>query len=672
VIQYTEQEVKRLREKAKNSPAIIERLEKSCSTIFNRPIVIPQTALATWGLFYYCPKHSVRLEFNIDDPLHHRCPVDGEIFTGEPYDGSWWCSRNRLNASAVENMAKLYLLTEDRKWAEKAIAILEGYAEVYRDYEVHGNIPCNLPGKAFAQSITDAGFIHGLVEAYDLLSDAMTEEQQIKIRDGLFFPAADFLMEHRTNQIHNHEVIINGAIAAIGVVFDKKEYIDFGLHGKYGIYYHLDHAVLEDGLWFEGSIGYHFFTFSTLMSYNKLARHTPYNTLEHPSCLKMMHMVLNLLQPDGRFPCINDMHQGNDRIGARGSEEFLYSHYRDPVILKALHYHYKDNPRDTLEAFLYGVDELPEDPSPEIPLIPQEGYHDETGSGITIFRGEQDRYLLVKHGPYGGEHDHFDRLGISFLSHGKRIAYDMGTTGYGAKLHYQYYKNTATHNTVSIDGSNQPPSAGWVNGYEKREDGVLLDIGTGWTKPYPPLDSFALTEWDEEIYKGTEMRRRILWAEKYWVDLFTVEGTAPQRNIDYTLHISGTRLTKLPGEKEHGPVNDTKPQCYLEDVTAIEPTGVSEKAVPIYYDCDGITTVVYTFQNENLLLFAKGPDNPSISMLEYQILRSTGGTGSFLTLTETYGAEGPMIKEVTAHTENGEIVVVVTTVDGEKRIHKMA
>lgn len=679
MIQFNEQEIRHLRQKAKEDPTVIERLEKACHTVFTRPILIPQTAVATWSLFYYCPKHSVTLQFDLDSPTVHRCPVDGETFSGEPYDGSWWCRRSGMNGGAAGRMAELYLLTEERRWADKAIAILEGYAQAYPGYEPHGGIPCNHPGKAFAQAITDADFVRQLAIAYDMLESAMTDAQKQKIRDGLFFPAADFLMEQRTPQLHNHEVIINSAIAAIGVLFGREDYIDFALNGKYGIYYQLDHAVLEDGFWFEGSVGYHFFTLKNLFSYAKFARHTPYSTLEHPAYLRMLHMTLKLLQPDGNYPCLNDMFPAQGNLEHYQVLEFAYAHYQDPVLLKALHLYYRDHPRDSLEAFFYGVDTLPQEPSPEVSLIPGGYYHNVDGSGITILRGSHQRYLLVKHGPYGGEHDHFDRLGVSFLSHGKRIIYDMGTTGYGAKMHYQYYKNTATHNTVSIDGANQPPSSGWVNGFEERADGIFLDIGTGWVEPYPLPDIFALKEWDEAIYQGVEMRRRILWAERYWIDLFTVEGADPERTIDYTLHFNGKRLTRLDEESPRGPLNANKPQCYLSGITGVEgkkalvlSEGKTVKAVPFFYDCDGVTAASYTFQGDSTMLFAQGPNNPGVDMIDYLIQRRKGGSGVFLTLTETYGEEGPMVKEVCARVENGEVVVTVSTVTGEQLVHRMA
>lgn len=671
MIRFTDQEIARLREKVKDNPAVIEQLEKRCMPVFTRPITVQKSGEATWGGYYFCSEHSAPLIFDIDSPKEHRCSVDGHVFTGEPYDGSWWSKRGGMNADAAMAMADLYLLTEDRKWADKAIGILEAYAEVYKDYEVHGNIPCNLSGKAFAQAITDSAFVRKLAVAYDTLEPLLSEQQKEKMREGLFFPAADFLMAQRSNQLHNHEVVISSAIATIGVAFDRKDYIDFALHTKYGLFYQLDHGVLADGMWCEGSVGYHFFTLQNLFDYERFARHTPYSTLSHPNILKMVHMALNLLQPDNNYPILNDGGKGKGGINRPGVMDFVYANTRDPRVLKALHTAYQDQPRESLDIFLYCDDELPPDPTPDQPLEKKE-YHNEDGSGLTILRGPQDRYLLVKHGPYGGEHDHFDRMGISFLSHGKPIAYDMGTTGYGAKMHYQYYKNTATHNTVSIDGANQPPSGGWVNRFEHRADGVLLDVGTTWAKPYQRPDILSMKEWDEEIYKGTEMRRQILWAERYWIDLFTVEGVSPERNIDYTLHFSGERLTKLPGEKESGPVNTTKPQCYLSEVTAVDAGEPSEKAVPILYDCGGVTAAVHTFQGENQLIFAQGPDNPGVTMLSYQIERAKGGKGTFLTLIETYGEEGPLVKEVTSYTENGKLMVVVTTTDGEKKVHELA
>ncbi|HBC99230.1 MAG TPA: hypothetical protein DC053_07525 [Lachnoclostridium sp.] len=128
---------------------------------------------------------------------------------------------------------------------------------------------------------------------------------------------------------------------------------------------------------------------------------------------------------------------------------------------------YERESRDNLEAFVYGADVLPQC------TVDFDNYHVEAGQpGCTVLRGKNGRYLLLKHDRYGGEHDHYDRLDISYLAYGKRISPDLGTTGYGAVLHYDYYKNTGSHNTVNIGEENQSPVLGKLTRYEEI-DGII-------------------------------------------------------------------------------------------------------------------------------------------------------------------------------------------------------
>jgi hypothetical protein len=57
---------------------------------------------------------------------------------------------------------------------------------------------------------------------------------------------------------------------------------------------------------------------------------------------------------------------------------------------------------------------------------------------------------------------------------------DMGTTGYGAKMHYDYYKNSATHNTLSVNQTNQPPANPQVLGWHMDSDSLWLDSEVDW------------------------------------------------------------------------------------------------------------------------------------------------------------------------------------------------
>ncbi len=244
MIQFTEQEILHLQERGRKQPKVMERLKDAVKEVYEAPILVPKTGIANWFLYYYCPKCSVLLEFDRNDPHHHRCPSCGQVLSGEPYDSTWWGIINSRNYEACFKMGLIHMITKEESYARKAIDIMLEYSRYYKDYEVHGDIPYNGPGKSGAQTLDEANFLRSFAMAFDLLSDAMTEEERNAIRDGMLLPGADFLVEHRHDQLHNHEVIINSAIAIIGLIFGIDKYVQFAVYEKNGILYQLLHAML--------------------------------------------------------------------------------------------------------------------------------------------------------------------------------------------------------------------------------------------------------------------------------------------------------------------------------------------------------------------------------------------------------------------------------------------
>ena len=259
MIQFTKAEIKKIRERSALYPATLQKLKADVETVFQDEIRVPETGIGNWTHYYYCPKCSVRLNFDRHDPNHHFCPSCGQDFTGEPYDSAWWGMINAQNVAAAYSMAVIWLITGDDAYARKASDILLAYARYYPQYEPHGNIPYNGPGRVGAQTLDEANFQRHAVMAFDILTDFMTDDETAYIRDRMLLPAAEFLMDHRVKQVHNHEVFTNSAIAMIGILFDKKDLIDAALNDKYGIIYLLEHGVQKNGMWFEGSFGYHFY-----------------------------------------------------------------------------------------------------------------------------------------------------------------------------------------------------------------------------------------------------------------------------------------------------------------------------------------------------------------------------------------------------------------------------
>lgn len=647
MVQFTKHEVQQLRERARKDTAIIKWLKKHNSDILSHDLTVPKTGIATWGHYYYCPDHSVPLTFNFTEPKKHVCPVDGAILIGEPYDGAWWVTINNLNATACFELSILWLLTDEEEYLSKVKEIMLAYATYYPDYEEHGGIPHNGPGKANSQTLTESNWVRRIASGYDIIREQFSAEEQKLIETNLFTVCGEFLVDHRTPQIHNHEVVINAAIGILGILLDRKDFIDIALDKDYGLMYQLDKAVLEDDLWFECAIGYHYFALESFFAYEKFARHTTYSRLSNPTYLKMLKIPFKLLQPDFNPPCLNDMKAGS-KIHSESIYEFAYAHYKDSDLLWVLQDQYKDSSRNNLEAFLYGAEQLPEANPIEL-----KNYHHATGSGLTILHGKDEKFLLVKHTPYGGEHDHYDRLGLSFLAYGEPISPDLGTTGYGAILHYDYYKNTGTHNTVTINEENQAPADTRVLAYEENESSILIDTEVKWDGSFVPLDSHTRVEWDEESYKGVTMRRIILWYEDYFIEVFKVDGVK-NHSIDWVLHVAGELDKNLSEAKSIENFSDKKPFKYIKNVKAIPNTGMV-KSTWHFDKCD---FNLYSFSsNKGDIHYGEGPNNPSTNDISYIINRVIGENNLFVNVFEAHKKEKPVIKGVQIAIDNNQLSI---------------
>ena len=101
MIQFTTEEVERLRKRGRTWPAAVEHLKGEVRTAMEEPVTVPETGIGNWTLYYYCPYCSVQLEFDWHDRYRHRCPSCGRQLSGEPYDSSWWGFVNSKNSTAV-------------------------------------------------------------------------------------------------------------------------------------------------------------------------------------------------------------------------------------------------------------------------------------------------------------------------------------------------------------------------------------------------------------------------------------------------------------------------------------------------------------------------------------------------------------------------------------------
>lgn len=633
--QFTQSQILQARERVK--PEMIEALVTNNSDVINNPILVPETGCATWNHYFFCPEHSVRLVWDRHSPEIHRCPVDNAHFSGEPYDGAWWRWLNGLNAKACYELAMLWLLTDEVQYLSKVRDILMLYAKYYPDYQEHGGIPYNGPGKANAQTLCAANCHTDFARGFDIIRATLTTEEDHYIAERLLRAGADFLMQHRCDQIHNHEVKISSAIGIIGAVLDDKTYLEFAVNSQYGLRYQLEHALMPDGLWFEGSLHYHFYALQGFFAYEKVASGSGYSLLETAWYPKMLNVPLTQLMPDMTLPKINDCVNGQEKLTHTDIYEYAWWHYGTPEYGQLLKQIYSRRPRNSIDALFYGK------ALPSMLLVPpQENLHT-AESGLTIIRNKPGRAFCIKHTPYGGEHDHYDRLGLTVFNNGQAIFPDLGTTGYGAPLHYGYYKNSFSHNTLCINGKNQAPANPYVVSYYEEHDTVQLITEVEWKSTQTFPDSKTRVEWDENAYKDVVFRRNITSKNDLLIDIITVDNPHGQEiNTSYLINAE--------------PLCAEYNNALFPHIMAADAVNVDTPIKLHWHSPDKFT--LYCLSGGNSMLFqGKGPNNPSTSELTYLTMRSKEKRVIHITVTDLSGDD-----DIQLEIENECLIVTVNGV----------
>ena len=386
--------------------------------------------------------------------------------------------------------------------------------------------------------------------------------------------------------------------------------------------------------------------------------------LENPGYEKMLRMPLNLFLADWKLPSPGD--GGAYRFFEQLAEyyEMPYQYYGDKKFAQVLNKIYEDHPRDSLEAFLYGADFI--EPTPPLKL---ENYHDDEGSGFTVLHGNKRQSLVFRHGRYGGEHDHYDKLGIAYMYGGVEILADQGTVSYSAPLHYNYFKTTATHNTVSINGENQPPCNGRTVAYRQMDNGVYVEAKAKWTDIVTPINSYVIPQWSQESYVNVQMNRGLLFTDDYILEAFWVRGAAG-RSVDYGIHGS-SRCTPATGTLLDGiTLGDARPFSFMHDVKAIKPSNIATTR----WDYDHCSCFVHSFCSRPMtMIYAKGPTTPVPNEIVYLYNRVTDADDIlFANIIEANSGAESAIKNITISCDEVGKVTYSFAFNGQPRKYCLA
>lgn len=512
---------------------------------------------------FFCPDHAVQLVYDPRRHHHHVCPIDSIVFSGEPYDAAWrWSVNDHLSRAALELAFRAFLNAptphlsspspsvrgtggEARPNADRALAreILSGYAARYRTMPPAPRRHRVNPGVVTWHSLDEAVWLIRVTWAYALLGDHIPADADRAIREGLLRPGAEHMARVQLPGIHNATNWINGAIVTLGLALGDEVQVAGGLDGPVGVRAQLEQGVLADGFWWEGSLSYHYYSLAALIWTVRALRASGRAFGGDAVVRKMFAAPLEIAFPDLTLPAIHDCWYAIGLIGevghgipnAAGFYEVAYGWYRDPTFAWLLQQNYARRPRAVFEALLDGADAIPRVSPPAF-----RSYH-AVPSGLAVCRTpgprERQTYLLLKAGPGEIEHGHPDQLAILLYAHGARLTTDLGTPGYGIGLNDTWYRHTASHSTVAIDGRSQPGHQDYAGLGARAAIGQFRASGE-----FGVVD--ASVSWDEGDYAGVRMRRVILWREAYFIDVFKVECAA-EREIDW-IYLNRGQLVEGP------------------------------------------------------------------------------------------------------------------------------
>jgi len=526
-----------------------EALKRRADAALNEPINLPPRG-GNWWHYYACPKHgaSLRTGKQIGEwQWEHICPVDNEVIQSDPtkperdYDGVVIMSVHGRFANLVRDLGIVYQITGDRRYAEKAKAILLAYADRYLSYPLHDirGKPSVGGGRVGPQTLDESTWLIPMAQGADLIWETLTDAERETLAQKLFLPAAkEVILPHKIG-VHNIQCWKNSAVGLVGFLLGSKQLIWEAIENpERGYWTQMRKGVSEDGVWWEGAWGYHFYTLSALWHLTEAARNCGIN-LYGDELKRMFDAPFKFMMPNWRLPAFNDSTEvallteiGFARFGiTQPIYELAYARYREPLHAALL----SRGERRNDFALWFGVGELPQ---PQ-PIRWQSANYPASGYAILARgEGEQATWLCLKYGPHGGGHGHPNKLNFVLYARGQVLALDPGMARYGVPIHGGWYRTTLAHNTLVVDETNQKPAEGKCLsfGTEGGIDFVVADAG--------------------DIYDGVRFRRAIALLNENAIVVIDHVRCDKERLLDVALHLRGQWSNLPEGEKWMPPNKD--------------------------------------------------------------------------------------------------------------------
>ncbi len=580
----------------------------------------PPIEQTEWTHHYSCPTCGGHLLIELERAREHECPACHQVYTGQPYDGAFLASVHAQIAQNLEYAAILAHLMPD---PAPYVAYIRRYTLFYASnytklWHVHGKAAGQ--GRIMPQCLTEAIFIITIEKMLRMVGDlsVFTEDELAMMRSSYFAPALELMRSEtavfRGGEIHNIQAWMVSAIGACAHALGDDQAWEDALNGRNRWFDQLRKGTSEEGLWYEISPGYHFYTLNALTAMALIAKERGMDLMNDPRLKRMVLAPFELVYPDMRMPAYNDT---SYETSLAVNAVFLEPHVQtNPEIGKWLAWLYTDekprafshdNPLPTLwsnprvvgragiNALVLGVDELP------VPETVKLGSRCLKDAGIAVLEGEKLRVGL-KCTPFCGWHDHFDKLAVDVFASGRRFSPDLGTGPYAIPLTGKWNRASIAHNMLTVDGKPQAKCAiDSLTFDENRCAGVAANA-----------------------YPGVVLERRLALTPEGFDDVFTAQSDE-EHVYDWTFHGDGEMSLSVP--MNHAPLFEAvNGYDTLWDVMTATPDGDVSAVFQTEY---GSMTLLIKAAPGTVVFTAKAHRQDGLSGTNMLIVRRNGKCARF-------------------------------------------
>jgi hypothetical protein len=463
-------------------------------------------------------------------------PSDPQIEITPKLHAWWVVSFRGRHVETLVRAARLWRLTDERRYAEWVTGQIDFYAENFLKWEPQRP---GHPARLFWQTLTEATNLVKFTEAVRLLGGAVPAEQRQRWWRLLFEPEVQAL-NSTMQSIHNIATWQRCAVAQVGLLFEREELWRGALNGPFGLRRQMADGITSDYLWYEQSLGYNSYVVRAVMSlFTAAGLYGRADELAHEMATaeNLMLAPLYLRFPDGHLP--NPADAGG--IGRAPNRELFAETYRVFPTTLGLEEAAKVRDWHTL------LDPPPRAPR-EFALPPVVGRSLESSRMAILQAGRWQ--VFVHYGQVTRSHSQSEALNYAAYFGETDITHDPGTVGYGSPLHRGYYTRGLNHNVPLIDGEGQTPA----------EPGELREYSAN-----PARISVA-----QPKYRANARAARVLAVEgEALVDRATIESTQGARRLGLALHLQG-KVRLPPGMVRAADLPEGRPAefGYWRDVRA--------------------------------------------------------------------------------------------------------